>query len=46
MDAQVSSKDQEIGGDQPPSELTTLSEKDKSQENSDHVPLVSVTTRL
>ncbi|CAG8055755.1 unnamed protein product, partial [Penicillium salamii] len=35
------SKDQEIGGDQPPSELPTLSEKDKSQESSDHVPLPS-----
>ncbi|KAJ5202887.1 hypothetical protein N7449_004966 [Penicillium cf. viridicatum] len=41
MDAQISSKDQEIGGDQPPSELPTLSEKDKSQESSDHVPLPS-----
>ncbi|CAG8022769.1 unnamed protein product [Penicillium salamii] len=41
MDAQVSSKDQEIG-DQPPSELPTLSEKDKSQESSDHVPLPSL----
>ena len=46
MDAQISSKDQEIGGDQPPSELPTLSEKDKSQESSDHVPLVSGTIRL
>ncbi|KAJ5033201.1 hypothetical protein NUH16_003117 [Penicillium rubens] len=41
MDAQISSKDQEIGGDEPPSELPTLSEKDKSQESSDHVPLRS-----
>ncbi|KAJ5037716.1 hypothetical protein NUH16_011315 [Penicillium rubens] len=41
MDSQISSKDQEIGGDQLPSELPTLSEKDKSQESSDHVPLPS-----
>ncbi|OGE46996.1 hypothetical protein PENARI_c078G01244 [Penicillium arizonense] len=41
MDAQVSSKDQKIGGDQPPSELPTLSGKDKSQESFDHVPLPS-----
>ncbi|CAG8080930.1 unnamed protein product [Penicillium salamii] len=35
----ISSKDQEIGGDQLPSELPTLSEKDKSQESFDHIPL-------
>jgi hypothetical protein len=33
-------------GDQPPSELPILDEKDKSQENSDHVPLVSEMIRL
>ena len=42
----ISSKDQEIGGDQLPSELPTLSEKDKSQESFDHIPLVSETIRL
>jgi hypothetical protein len=41
MNAQTSSKDKEIGGDQPPSELPTLSEKDKSPESSDHVPFMS-----
>ncbi|CAG8103348.1 unnamed protein product [Penicillium salamii] len=45
MDAQISSKDQEIGGDQPPSELRTLSEKDKSRESYDHVPLQEAETR-
>lgn len=39
-------KDQEIGGEQPPSELPILGEKDKSQETSDHVSLVSETIRL
>ncbi|KAI3283423.1 hypothetical protein DTO002I6_9579 [Penicillium roqueforti] len=34
-------KDQEIGGEQPPSELPILGEKDKSQETSDHVSLPS-----
>ncbi|KAJ5827547.1 hypothetical protein N7447_004310 [Penicillium robsamsonii] len=38
MDVQNSSLDQEIEGDQQPSELPNLSEKDKSQETSDHVP--------
>lgn len=42
MDVQNSSLDQEIGGDQPSSELPYLDEKDNSQETSDHVsPLVS-----
>ena len=46
MDVQNSSLDQEMGGDQPSSELPHLDEKDKSQESSDHVPLVSGTIRL
>ncbi|KAJ5037750.1 hypothetical protein NUH16_011349 [Penicillium rubens] len=41
MDVQNSSLDQEMGGDQPSSELPHLDEKDKSQESSDHVPLPS-----
>ena len=42
MDVQNSSLDQEMGGDQPSSELPHLDEKDNSQETSDHVsPLVS-----
>ncbi|CRL30938.1 unnamed protein product [Penicillium camemberti] len=45
IDTQISSKDQEIRGDQPPSELPTLSEKDKSQESSDHIPLQKAKTR-
>ena len=45
MDTQHSSTDHEIG-DQPPSELPILDEKDKSEEIFDHVPLISVTTRL
>jgi hypothetical protein len=45
MDTQHSSTDQEIG-DQPPRDLPILGEKDKSQESSDHVPLVSATIHL
>jgi preprotein translocase subunit SecF len=46
MDAQNSSKAQENEGDQQPSQLPILSEKDKLQETSDHVsPLVSETIR-
>ncbi|CAG7949921.1 unnamed protein product [Penicillium salamii] len=41
MDGQNSSTDQEKDGDQQPSVLPILSEKDKSQESSDHVPLPS-----
>ncbi|CAG8879632.1 unnamed protein product [Penicillium salamii] len=41
MDAPNSSPYQEKEGDQQPSELPILDEKDKSQENSDHVPLPS-----
>ncbi|CAG8125826.1 unnamed protein product [Penicillium nalgiovense] len=39
MDAPNSSPHQEKEGDQQPSELPIRDEKDKSQENSDHVPL-------
>ncbi|CAG7965698.1 unnamed protein product [Penicillium salamii] len=39
MDSQNSSTGQENEGDQQPSELPLLSEKDKSQQSSDHVPL-------
>lgn len=47
MDSQNSSKSQENEGDQQPSELPIFSEKDKSQETSDHVPpLVCETIRL
>ena len=46
MDAQNSSTDEEIEGDQQPSVLAILSEKDRSQESSGHVPLVSETIRL
>ena len=46
MDAPNSSPHQEKEGDQQPSELPIRDEKDKSQENSDHVPLVSETIRL
>jgi hypothetical protein len=47
MDVQNSSPDQKIEGDQQPSELPTLSEKDISKETSDHVPpLVCETIRL
>ena len=46
MDSQNSSTGQENEGDQQHSELPLLSEKDKSQENSDHVPLVSEMIRL
>ncbi|KAL2697969.1 hypothetical protein AAEP93_010679 [Penicillium crustosum] len=41
MDAQNSSTDEEIEGDQQPSVLAILSEKDRSQESSGHVPLSS-----
>ncbi|CAG8080653.1 unnamed protein product [Penicillium salamii] len=41
MDAPNSSPYQEKEGDQQPSELPILDEKEKSQENSDHVPLPS-----
>jgi hypothetical protein len=47
MDAQNNSTSQENEGDQQPSELPIFSEKDQSQENSDHVsPLVCETIRL
>ena len=47
MDAQNSLKDHEFGGDRQTSELPILSEKDNSQEASDHVrPLVSEAIRL
>jgi hypothetical protein len=46
MDAPNSSPHQEKEGDQQPSELPILDEKDKSQENSDTVPLVSETIWL
>ncbi|CAG8024033.1 unnamed protein product [Penicillium nalgiovense] len=45
MDSQNSSTGQENEGDQQHSELPLLSEKDKSQENSDHVPLQEAGTR-
>mgnify|MGYP007098528404 CR=1 FL=1 len=41
MDLQNGSTAQENEGYQQPSELPIPDEKDKSQENSDHVPLVS-----
>jgi hypothetical protein len=46
MDASNSSLHQEKEGDQQSSELPILDEKDNSQENSDHVPLVSETIQL
>jgi hypothetical protein len=47
MDVQNSSTAQENEGDQQPSEMPNLGEKDNSQETSDHVsPLVSETIRL
>jgi hypothetical protein len=46
MDIQNGSTAQENEGDQQPSEMPKLGEKDKSQENYDHVPLVSETIRL
>jgi hypothetical protein len=46
MNAQNSSTDQEFGGDQQPSELPILGEKDNSVETSDNVPLVSEINRL
>jgi hypothetical protein len=46
MDASNSSLHQEKEGDQQSSELPILDEKDKSQKNSDHVPLVSETIQL
>ncbi|CRL31170.1 hypothetical protein PENNAL_c0210G04548 [Penicillium nalgiovense] len=45
MDAPNSSPHQEKEGDQQPSELPIRDEKDKSQENSDHVPLQEAGTR-
>ncbi|KAI3286507.1 hypothetical protein DTO002I6_8178 [Penicillium roqueforti] len=41
MNTQNSSTDLEIEGDQQPSELPILDEKDNSQQSSDHVPLPS-----
>jgi hypothetical protein len=46
MDALNSAPHQEKEGDQPPRELPILGEKAKSQEISDHVPLVSEMIRL
>jgi hypothetical protein len=46
MEAQNSSTGQENEADQQPNELPISSEQDKSQESSDHVPLVSETIRL
>ena len=46
MDAPKTSQHQEKEGYQQPSELPILGEKDKSQETSDHVSLVSETIRL
>ena len=46
MDAPNSLPHQEKEGDQYPSELPILNKKDKSQENSDYIPLVSETIRL
>jgi hypothetical protein len=46
MDAPNSSAYEEKEGDQQPSELPILGEKDESQESSDHVLLVSETIRL
>ena len=47
MDVQNSSTAQENEGDQQPSEMPNLGEKDNSQKTSDHVsPLVSETIRL
>ncbi|CAG8023137.1 unnamed protein product [Penicillium salamii] len=42
MDVKDSSPDQEIEGGQQPSELPNLSEKEKSKEISDHIPLSSL----
>ncbi|CRL27328.1 unnamed protein product [Penicillium camemberti] len=42
MNAQNSLTHQEFGGDQQPSELPILGEKDNSLESSDHVPLPSL----
>jgi hypothetical protein len=46
MDAPNSSPYEGKEGDRQPSELPIRDEKNKSQENSDHVPLVSGTIRL
>ncbi|KAJ5033183.1 hypothetical protein NUH16_003099 [Penicillium rubens] len=46
MDAPNGSPDQKNEGDQQPIELPILSEKDKSQETSDHAPSVSETIQL
>jgi hypothetical protein len=46
MEAHNSSTGQENEADQQPNELPISSEQDKSQESSDHVPLVSETIRL
>jgi hypothetical protein len=46
MDVQNSSTAQENEGDQQPSAMPNLGEKDNSQENYDHVPLVSETIWL
>ena len=46
MESQNSSTGQENEADQLPRELPILGEKDKSQESSDRVPLVSETIRL
>jgi hypothetical protein len=46
MDIQNGATAQENEGDQQTSEMPNLGEKDKSQENYDHVPLVSETIQL
>jgi hypothetical protein len=46
MDASNSSPDQEREGEQQPSELPFLCEKDNSQEASGHAPMVSGTAQL
>lgn len=46
MDAPYSTPDQEAEGEQQPSALPIVCEKDNSQETSDHAPMVSGTARL
>jgi hypothetical protein len=46
MESQNSSTGQKNEADQQPNELPISSERDKSQEISDHIPLVSETIRL
>ena len=46
MDAPNSTPDQEAEGEQQPSALPIVCEKDNSQETSDHAPMVSGTAQL